>query len=378
MRTEQTIWHPEGGWQLQGSDALQERAQLVLVFGSSDLLAKPNVVEKIKSRYPNARIIGCSTAGEICGTRVRDDTLALTACAFEHTTLRCAEVALGDSVDSYAAGKRLALSLWHADLKHILVFSDGLTVNGSELAQGLADQLPAHVAVTGGLSGDGSRFAQTLVITDSGAASGKIAAVGLVSKRLQLGYGSMGGWDTFGPERIVTKSSGNQLYELDGCSALSLYNRYLGEHAAGLPATGLLFPLSIWNGEVSHPLVRTILGVNPAEESMTFAGDIPTGCHARLMRFTPQRLINGADGAAKACIEMTGNSDAQLALLISCVGRKLVLKQRVEQELEAVAEVLPRAALTGFYSYGEIAPFAGTNRAELHNQTMTITTLREI
>jgi hypothetical protein len=207
---------------------------------------------------------------------------------------------------------------------------------------------------------------------------GRIAAVGFYGSRLQVGCGSMGGWDAFGPERLVTRSRGNVLYELDGRSALALYTEYLGEHAAGLPASGLLFPLSVRFGDDGPGIVRTILAVDPVEGTMTFAGDVPEGAYARLMKANFERLIEGATGAANRCSESLGASPPDLAILISCVGRKLVLKQRIEEEVEGVRDVLGReATLTGFYSYGEISPFTPTAPCELHNQTMTITTLTE-
>jgi len=238
--------------------------------------------------------------------------------------------------------------------------------------------LPTGVEVTGGLCGDGTRFEKTLIYTNGRASSRRIAAVGLSGERLRVGFGSMGGWDAFGPDRMVTRSTGNELFELDGQSALSLYKRYLGDHAAGLPATGLLFPLTIWGKGIPTPIVRTILAVNETTDSLTFAGDIPLGCNARLMRANIERLIDGAQGAARSCQAALRGEAGQLGLLISCVGRKLVLKQRVEEEVEAVAEILPGTTLTGFYSYGEIAPFRPLAKCELHNQTMTVTTLREV
>jgi len=234
------------------------------------------------------------------------------------------------------------------------------------------------VAVTGGLAGDGSRFARTLVCADGNVAEGKIAALGFYGSRLKVGYGSLGGWDVFGPERLVTKSSGNVLYELDGQSALGLYKRYLAEHAAGLPAAALLFPLALRNGEEGYSLVRTVLGVSEEDQSMTFAGDMPEGAHARLMKANFDRLVDGASGAARASHEALGSASPDLAILISCVGRKLVLKQRIEEEVEGVREVLGESAvLTGFYSYGEICPHDAITGCELHNQTMTITTFSE-
>jgi hypothetical protein len=205
-----------------------------------------------------------------------------------------------------------------------------------------------------------------------------VSAVGFVGERLHIGYGSVGGWDPFGPERIVTRAEGNVLYELDGQSALALYRKYLGEQAGDLPASGLLFPLSIRADRSSRGIVRTILAISDTDQSMTFAGDIPNGSLAQLMRANFDRLVEGASGAARISVNPPGDRGPKLAMLISCVGRKMVLKQRVEEEVEAVQDIVgPDTVLTGFYSYGEIAPFSPTARCELHNQTMTITTWSE-
>ena len=232
------------------------------------------------------------------------------------------------------------------------------------------------MAVTGGLSGDGARFGTTEVFLDGAPTSHEVVALGLYGKDLRVGYGSLGGWDPFGPDRLVTRSEGSVVYELDGRPALDLYREYLGEHAAGLPASGLLFPLSIRNEHAG--LVRTILDVDREARSLTFAGDVPQGAYARLMRANFDRLIDGATGAAKDAALPLAGAPAELAILISCVGRKLVLKQRVEEELESVRDVLGDGAiLTGFYSYGELCPGATGACADLHNQTMTVTTLSE-
>ncbi|MBZ0105100.1 MAG: FIST C-terminal domain-containing protein [Sulfuricella denitrificans] len=376
MKIEQRYWTEGEGWQLEGSGNLEGAADWVLVFGGSDAAREATCLEELRQYYPDALVMGCSTAGEICGTRVRDDSIVATAVHFEHSHIQPAGIDITDAGESHDAGKRLALSLSHEGLVHVLVLSDGLRVNGSELARGLRENLPQGVAVTGGLAGDGGRFAHTLVCAGGKAAEGRIAALGFYGDRLRVGYGSLGGWDTFGTERLITKSKGNVLYELDGESALTLYKKYLGEHAAGLPATALLFPLAL-RGEQGD-LVRTVLGVDEAEQSMTFAGDMPEGTYARLMKANFDRLVDGASGAAGVSHEMLNGSSPDLAILISCVGRKLVLKQRIEEEVEGVREVLgEHAVLTGFYSYGEICPHDAITRCELHNQTMTITTFSE-
>jgi len=349
-----------------------------LLFGSPACLKQIAWQDDVVSAYPNAHRIGCSTAGEIYGTEVTDETLVSTAIAFEHTRLHGVSLNLDDVSDSYQAGERLANSLPHESLVHVLVFSDGQNVNGSELVSGLTQNLPAGVTLTGGLAGDGDRFQETLVLWDGPPEPNIIAVIGLYGERIKIGFGSLGGWDAFGPERLVTRSAANILYELDNQPALALYKKYLGEYAKDLPASGLLFPLSLRNTE-GESIVRTILGVNEAEQSLTFAGDMPQGGHARLMKANFDRLIDGAVGAAQTSYKAIGNISPELALLISCVGRKLVLKQRIEEEVEGVQDVLGQeTVLAGFYSYGEISPFTPSAKCELHNQTMTITTLSEL
>jgi hypothetical protein len=289
---------------------------------------------------------------------------------------------------SVQAGERLGEALAHSlsatqqgaddPLVHVFVLCDGLNVNGSDLIRGLLSRLPKDVTASGGLAGDGARFGETLVFTAGAPRSGIAAAIGLYGRRLQVGLGSMGGWDPFGPDRLITRSRGSVLLELDGRPALALYKQYLGEHALGLPATGLRFPLVVREAAGGEPLVRTILAVDEQQQSMTFAGDVPEGSWARLARANVERLVDGAIEAARTGRDSVENA-AGLAILISCVGRKLVLKQRVEEEIEGVREIFgEQTALSGFYSYGEIAPFGPGALCELHNQTMTITAFTEV
>lgn len=379
MRLEQSRWTAAKGWEPRAPGGLGESAQLVLTFGGADLLRGAEPCRQVFEAYPGALLFGCSTAGDIFGTEVTDDSLVATALCFERTRIQGCQTRIAGLDDSFPAGERLARSLEGEGLVHVFLLSDGLHVNGSELVKGLASHLPSHVTVTGGLSADGPRFQETLVVFGREALPMTTAAVGFYGPHLRVGFGSLGGWDAFGPERLITRSRGNVLYEVDGKSALELYKLYLGPHAADLPASGLLFPLSIRSEFDETPVVRTILSVDETERSMTFAGDVPMGNYARFMKANFDRLIDGAVGAARTSHEAIGSAPCDLALLVSCFGRKLVLGQRVEEEVEGVRDVLGTAPLlAGFYSYGEISPFTPSAKCELHNQTMTITTLREI
>lgn len=380
MIIEQQQWTPVHKWQHAGSkgESPGEPFELVLAFGDRDELEETARIAELQAFYPGAEIISCSTSGEILGESVFDGTITATAIRFEKTTFRTIAINVRDYPDSWEAGRAIASAVPPEGLVHLFVLSDGQQVNGSMLVQGIAEKLPDGVAITGGLAGDRARFTRTLVGYGRNVEEGNIVAVAFYGENLFVGYGSIGGWDSFGPDRIVTRSEGNVLYELDGQSALELYKRYLDNLADELPGAALLFPLSIRVADGDTPIVRTILSIDEATGSMTFAGDIPQGAYARLMKANFDRLIDGASHAAQDSFSQVGFANPELAILISCVGRKLVLGQRTEEEVEAVREVLgTETVMTGFYSYGEISPFIDSPRCELHNQTMTITAFSE-
>jgi len=382
MQTETAVHTSPRGWSTPVLPSLDSEDTLVLAFGPSSLLDDAGAADDLLAAYPRATVMGCSTAGEIFDTAINDDSLAVAICRFEHTRLRSLSVPVGSTADSHAAGRHLASSLAGPGLRGILVISDGLVINGSELLRGINDEVPPTVVVTGGLAGDGDRFRRTWVVAERRIKAGHVAAVGFYGDRIRIAHGSKGGWDTFGPARVVTRAAGNVLYEIDGRPALALYKEYLGERADGLPGTALLFPLALRasRGDAKS-LVRTVLSVDEASQSMTFAGDIPEGAIAQLMRANFDRLIEGAADAAKLTTSRSASpgldAGPSLAIATSCVGRRLVLGQRAEEEVEAAKEALPaHARLVGFYSYGEISPYA-TGRCDLHNQTMTLTNLQE-
>ncbi|NRR90429.1 FIST C-terminal domain-containing protein [Winogradskyella undariae] len=349
---------------------------ILLLFVSPLFVSKNDLVNKLIILYPEATIVGCSTAGEISNTNVSDNSVSLTAIELEKTNHRLVKVDVDSMAKSYEAATSLAKKLNKDNLKHVLVFSDGLNVNGAELVAGLKSILP-EVSITGGLAADGSDFNETFVIANGTTTDKIIVGLGFYGDHLKIGYSSKGGWDSFGIDRLVSRSEKNVLYELDGLPALELYKSFLGDNASKLPSSGLLFPLSMRVNETDAPVVRTILGINEEEQSLTFAGNIPEGSYVRLMKANVDRLINGAEDSAKKALEVT-KQDTKLAILISCIGRRLVLKQLIEEEVEVVRDVIGKdTKITGFYSYGEIAPFGLYSPCELHNQTMTITTLSE-
>jgi hypothetical protein len=378
MKTAQYKWSKSDGWRPNLPTGEVGRQRAVIVFGARPLIQAGDVVGELRDHFKGAAMLGCSTSGEIVGAMVVDDSVIATVVDFEHARIRSASATIGEAKASYDVGKELAQQLNDASLRHVFVLSDGLHVNGSDLARGLAGGVSEGVSITGGLSGDGTNFAETWVIVDGGGGPHRVAAVGLYGKDLRIGYGSMGGWQPFGPLRTITRAEGNILYELDGRSALDLYKSYLGPHADQLPSSALLFPILVTDAKGGQGVVRTVLSVDEQNKSMTFAGDILQGGTAQLMKTNVDDLVDGATAAAKASLSGLGDKRPDLAILVSCVGRKLVMKQRTEEEIEAIRDVFGTdAKISGFYSYGELCPFMHGGECRLHNQTMTITTFAE-
>jgi len=371
MQIAQMRWSGKSGWtQAPGFSA---SADIVLVFADAGHFQTEACYNELQGMFPKAHIIGCSSSGSVMGVEISDGDVVATAVKLEHSSARLVSVDLEAGKSAKELGARLMTQLDGPGLRHVFVLSDGLQANGSDLAQGLNQ---AGIPVTGGLAGDGTRFGKTWVMADAPARSGRIAALGFYGD-LTVKSGCFAGWEEFGAERIVTRSAGNVVYEIDGEPALQLYKRYLGEQAKDLPASGLRFPLSIQASKTDRALIRTLLAVDETAQSLTFAGDVPQGYYCKLMRTNLDNLIENAGMAAEAAHPAVKGT-AGLCLVVSCVGRRLVMGQLTEEELEIVQEKLgDAAAITGFYSYGELAPFAEVMLCQLHNQTMTLTTIYE-
>ncbi len=377
MRACEFAWSATEAWKADLRESSE--ANLVLYFGTRRVLADKARFDELRKIFPKAHLLGCSTGGQIQRGDVVDDTIAGIAIQFDATMLKLVCEPVADASMSYRCGAAIGNALKADDLAGVFILSDGLNVNGSKLVAGITSAVSGNIPITGGLAGDGAEFSETLVGADDSPRANRVAAIGFYGSAIRIGHGSAGGWDVFGPRRRITKSIGNLLIELDGEPALDLYERYLGEEdTRGLPGTALLFPLQISDpDQPESAIMRTVLAVDRQKRTMTFAGDMPQGWTAQLMRGNFDRLSAGAADAARQARPGIGGGDS-IAILVSCIGRRLLMGQHISDEIEAAsAELGNRTLRLGFYSYGEISPHATSGICELHNQTMTVTTFHE-
>jgi hypothetical protein len=351
---------------------------LVLVFGNRLLLEDAEVIKNIRQEFPYEHIVFGSTAGEILCCNVNDNSISVTAIELEKSSFVVKrENILDYDKNAKALGELLYKKIPKENLKHLFVLSEGSFVNGSSLISGLENEIDSAVSITGGMCGDDARFEKTVASYKENPKEGEVILIGFYGETLEISFASFGGWIPFGPERIITRSEANILYEIDGQAALDLYKKYLGDKANQLPQASLLYPLNVTPVGKKEPVVRTILKINNEDHSMTLAGDVPINSKVQLMMASVDGIAEGAHMAAEYAMKNRKNAP-EVAILVSCIGRKLVMNQRVEEEVEEVRERIgEKVPMTGFYSYGEMAPFNGSTSCELHNQTMTLTLISE-
>jgi hypothetical protein len=377
MQIEQKKWTPEKTWETLRSDLKESKEyQLVFVFGSRTLLSSIGFYDEIRNCYPKAQIMMNSTSGEIIDTQVNDDTISLTAIRFDNTKLKTISVNISDYSNSESAGQFIAQSLTPSNITNILVFADGQLVDGKKLVLGLENRIKNPVVISCGLANKGNKFQKTLLGLNEQPCTGKIIAVGFYGEHLTVSHGRMDGWEEFGNEIQITKSNKNTIIELNHEPALKIYSQFVNKHMPSSEGQSLLFPVSIKSNDTQPSVYRKIKSINEDEKSITFDGDVPEGSYIKMMRANFDSLINGASAAANKSAKSIPKPD--LAIVISNIGRKIILSKRIEEEVEVIREVLGEStAITGFYSYGDISFSQRDAKSEFNNQSMTITTMLE-
>ena len=373
----ETLKYIDNCW-IEENSGPKIQADIVFLFGERESIKKKELYYDLKKLYPHADIVGCSSSGNILGETISESPAIAMAISFERGSVHISIKDFTKEDNQNLISQELVESLPKEKLKHIFLLSDGLNMNGSSLAKGANNAIPHPVSMTGGLAGDGTSFEETWVIANEEAKQNRVVAVGFYGESLSVESGCYGGWNEFGMLRKITKSTNNIVYEIDGKPALALYKKYLGTYAKDLAdGSALNFPMNIRTHSDDIPITRSVLSIDEENQALIFAGDVPEGSFAKLMRTSVDDLIDGSEIAAKQIRKV--NNKTALGLVVSCVGRRLVLKQLTDEELEIIKEILgENINLVGFYSYGELASFSSDLfSCKLHNQTMTLTVIYE-
>ena len=356
-------------------DQLSTSAQLVLVYGPQFSLEDLSLLEKLTTHYPNARVLGCSSAGEHLDGQAYDNSIVYSAIQFEHTTLRPARVDLPEEKrNEFLAGQALAKELAGEDLAMVLLFSEGLAVDCDELIRGIQSVLGSEAPIFGGLAGDSLSFERTVVLSNEGVSADAVVAVGLYGKRLQIETVTSH-FDQSGEMVEITAAQGNLLSEINGRPALEVLEEYiLKEEGEGIVEC-LSFPIIILDQATHKPLYcRTIHEYNAEDGSMLAAGSFPVG---------PAKLINMLDkenflADTKETTGRLAKDRHQFALIVTCAARRGTLGKDWMEESPLIGEALGEMPSIGFYSYGEIGKSNHGNSTIVHNQTLNIAAFHEV
>lgn len=329
------------------------------------------VLDGILRAWPDLQLIGCTTDGEISSVLGHcDDSIALVL--FCSDTIEFAvgmgkdvskDIALAcrTAIDSAASMSALAPTL-------CITLPESLTTSALRIVESLAQQLGPAVPVVGGTSGDGRRFSYTRQFCGRDVCSDAVPVL-LLSGPLVYSIGLESGWQPVGTPGRVTRSDGTLVQEIDDRPALEFYRRFLGETAE--PSAD--FPLAILDAVGAVQCIRAPNGsFDPHLGSIAFFAEVPEGASVQITQADREGILDGCtQSITRACEGYPAGKTPEVALLISCASRKMLLGTRINEESRIVKSVIGHdIPVCGFYSYGEIGPREGSEGiARFHNQT---------
>ncbi len=343
---------------------LAEKTLLIQIF-SSDLGNKNlnSILEHLTTKLPNSVIIGATTDGEILDGKAVSDQTVLSFTTFDNVTLRAQLYNFNQA--HYKIGSTIARELYTDKTKAIILFADGLKVNGEDLLTGIYD-VNKNIIIAGGLAGDYRRMKQTFVIYNRKISSDAVVACALDGENLIVNTSHVYGWRPIGKQMIVTKADQNRLYELDNEPLRSIYAKYLGDKVAKeLPVSAGEYPLII--NRFNKQIARAALNLMP-DGSMLYAGNFKVGDKVQFGYGHIPIIL----GNSESIIESISSMPIESIFIYSCSARKYFMREQVNIELKPLQTL---GATSGFFTYGEF--FHGEAKNELLNETMTLLLLSE-
>lgn len=371
------------------SEALNKHGgtpEVLIVLGSPRFDHK-QLLAGIISVAGDVPMVGGSTAGEISGSGISNESVVIMALGSD--TLDFATgIGLDMSQDETACGVALVDDFRHRisikEASSLLIFPDGMGGDGLKVIDGLQSVMGTGFEIVGGYLGDGEDFRTTFQYFNGKVYNNAMPGLLICGKAgFRTGIGVRSGFESIGNRFYCTAAEGNIVKEFDNERALDLYKEFLGdERFQRLPGICLEYPFGLIDDKVSiagkeYFQLRCCLAVDHEKGSITLAASIPEGRAITLTTASRGDIINGAKLAAEQAKESLKDAKPEAILMFSCVGRKLILGRRTQEEVAVVKEVLGKdVPLIGFYTYGEIGPIDKTREelsvSKFHNETVVL------
>jgi hypothetical protein len=358
----------------------QEDAKLLIVF-CSDSYDLPELLRGINEKSGGVPLIGCSTAGQIATGGPGDASVVVTALGGPGFAATTAAVQQNDAESRRAAGAEVAgrvVELNGKPHRVVVVLSDALAGDQTEVLRGAYGVLGAGVPLVGGCAGDDFKMTATYQLHNDEVLTGAVVAASLVSDA-PFGVGICHGWEKTGEPVLVTRSAGNTVYELDDRPALDVYlERQGAPEAVGMDASafgefGIMHPLGL-ERRSSEPAVRFVAGADFEERSLTMIAEVPQGGLAWFMTGDKESVQAATDEACQSALAGLGDRPPLALIAFDCAARRGVLgDDGIVDEVSRIAAHAGGSPVSGFYSYGEIARTTGA--ARFHNQTLVVLAL---
>jgi hypothetical protein len=365
-------------------------ADVGIVFASVEY-DQQKMLNGIRSVCGTTVIVGASTAGEIT-TLGPLNKHSVAVMLLKSDRMRFfAGVGNDIAHGARSAGKAVADAVKAKagePLKTFMMFPDILAGNGADIVRGVQDSLGAHFPIVGGAAGDDFKFEKTYQYLDGIAYSGSVVGLGITGD-FKFGIGVKHGWIPIGMPRVVTKSSGSVLHELDGKPAIDIYDTYFGKEESAqlrtktLAKLAITYPLGMHVEGSDEMLIRDPITVDE-HGSITCAAEIPVGAEIQLMIGSREEAIVVAKEAAQNALAQLEGSPPKAVIIFNCIARNKIFGERSGEEISAIQEVIGAdVPLIGFYTYGEQAPLGGEVRnieqckTAFHNETVVICVLAE-
>ncbi len=365
------------GWSKSFPD-LDSENTLIVVFAAHEYCDSPQPLEELCNAFPQSKIIGCSTPVVVCDGALLEGAISVGIIRFKHTQIRLSYASVQAFEESRTAGQNLGKHLADAGLKGVLIFSDGVTTEATDLVRGLQEILPPNVTIAGGLA-SGHTLDDTWILCDGELKRFHACAVGLIGNTVELTRATGGGWRLIGAECKATRTSGRTLFELDGEPAKDVYQRQVGSDVGfGLRKSATRYPLTVRLPSLEMQIVRDVNSIDEESGAIELAGDIPEGVIVQVMTTTEDEILDGVDEAIERMRSKTIlPQNNALAVCVSCAGRRTVLLEKTSEEAALAHDGLGHGIhQIGMYAFGEIST-TSSGPPHVHNETITIGLIRE-